>query len=199
MSVNIFPILLASCFGLYANETNNLFITDDGFLSIHRTQLFEEAKKTKESLPANEFPEGNWGLAQDGFQLSLRFEKPEFTNSEPITAILLLRNVTNHVVTYLCVSEAGNDGPIRFMVTSDSGKTIAANSPDAMTIVSASHCNLVPNTQQRFLESLNKEYNLTNGIYYVKAHLRVACPGCVEVQSAKVPVKIVGSLTTSGQ
>ena len=54
--------------------TNKLYITDDGWLSVyageptdtHRKALIEQAKKTMESLPAEDFPEGNWGKLQTG-------------------------------------------------------------------------------------------------------------------------------------
>lgn len=188
--LNLFFIVFTSCFALYANETNKVFITDDGFLSIHRTQLLKEAEKAKESLPASEFLEGNWGLIKDGFQLSLRFNKLDFTNGEPITAILLLRNVTNHVITYLYSSEAGKTGPIRFAVSSATGETISTSLPDTTTIISAFHRGLVPDTQQKFLERLDKEFSLTNGTYYVQARLKTSCPKCVVVESAKVPIKL---------
>ena len=62
-------------------------------------QKVKEGKKLKESLPANEYPEGKWGGIKGGFQLSMCFEKQIFTNDEPIMATILVRNVTNHVLS----------------------------------------------------------------------------------------------------
>jgi len=47
-----------------------------------------------ECLPAAENPAGNWGEVVNGYQASLRLSKPQFAVGEPVTAILLLRNVS---------------------------------------------------------------------------------------------------------
>src|SRR5437867_456520 len=100
MKITFILILLLVYRITHAEETNKLFITDNGFLVADHERLLEEAKKSKESLPAEAFPEGNWGSPKKGFQLSLRFDKPTYTNGENITAIILLRNVTNTTVAY---------------------------------------------------------------------------------------------------
>jgi hypothetical protein len=187
------PAFLVSCSCLCADETNRLFLTDDGFLPIHRSQLLLEAKNTKESLPVNQFPEGNWGLVQDGFQLSLRFDRPKYTNDEPVVAIILIRNVTSNVITYMFSSVAGKDGPVRFELFSDSKKPIPTNSSDVILVVSAFHSDVFPGTQIKYLERLDKEFNLTNGTYFVQAQLKVACPSCVDVESAMVPITITSN------
>ena len=45
--------------------------------------------------PAEDDPEGHWGAPSEGYQLSIRLEKETFTNGEPITASVLLRNVSD--------------------------------------------------------------------------------------------------------
>jgi hypothetical protein len=71
--------------GGFSTDTNgNRFISD---------ATAEKAKRTKECQPSSADPEGNWGATNDGLQLSVRFEKSEFTNNEPIVAMFLVRNV----------------------------------------------------------------------------------------------------------
>src|SRR5208282_4622230 len=113
-----------------ADETNKLYLTDDGKSfdgwSLHpekNPKLVQAAKMTKESLPAEVFPEGHWGTVQDGFQLSLRFNKQTYTNGEPIIAALLLRNVTNRILRY-GVGPDYVDCPVGFSVTLADGKQI---------------------------------------------------------------------------
>src|SRR5208283_2339530 len=96
MNLPSLVLLLAAIISVSgAGDTNKVFLTEDGFLRVDRARKLEEAKKSKESLPAEEFPEGNWGTVTNGFQLSLRFEKTAFARGEPIVAVLLLRNTTN--------------------------------------------------------------------------------------------------------
>src|SRR5438876_187923 len=85
----------------------NLFVTDDGKTFWYKSgqrlidiKTIERAEHEKESQPAYQDSEDNWGIATNGFQLSLRFEKSVFTNSEPVVAITFIRNVTNVEETY---------------------------------------------------------------------------------------------------
>jgi len=63
-------------------------------------EQIENAKHAKESRPAEQDPEGNWGPVAEGFQFSLRFEKDAYTNGEPISACVILRNVSDRVLKY---------------------------------------------------------------------------------------------------
>ena len=60
----------------------------------------KDAAKLPESHPAEQDPEGHWGEATNGLQISLRFEKQTFTNGEPVNAVMFMRNVTNQPVAY---------------------------------------------------------------------------------------------------
>ena len=197
--------LFAICFPAFAQtneqssvdaETNLLYITDDGFL-IHvrdgqikmNPQKIEEAKKTRECLSASEFPEGNWGNIQSGFQLSLRLEKESFTNNEPIIATILLRNVTNQVLTFPLINEPGKDGPINLTAVDSKGNMLPVGS-DEITIISSHDEKLFPGTQKKFVERLGQVKLETNETFSVYASITVSCPKCVEVKSAKVPIKI---------
>jgi len=177
-----------------AADTNRLFLTDDGFLSVNHAKKVEDAKQSKESLPADQFPEGNWGVTTNGFQLSLRFEKTAFAAGEPIVAILLLRNVTNNVVKYNVSSVAGQDGPIGFVVSNSAGiiKPIPAESVD---VISSRGGVLAPNTQHKYLERLDKRFDLKkSGSYTVYARFGAGCPNCFEIKSASVTMEIKDSL-----
>lgn len=188
-------------------ETNEIYVT---YSSEHRVMivsnkiqladpahdpgLIAEAKKTRESLPAKDFPEGNLGEATNGCQLSLRFTKATYTNGEPIEAILLLRNVTNQIVKYRYLYEVDRfDGPARFDVVSDSHETIPG--PQTRSFIGGSSMISewpLPNTQHKYVEHLNSGYTLTNGTYTVCAVVRSAdFSHAVEIRSAPVTIKIV--------
>ena len=87
-----------------AHKLKFYFTTDDG--PPYRSPLpfspeqIEKAKHAKDSRPAEKDPEGNWGAVAEGFQLSLRFEKESYTNGEPVTACVILRNVSDRPLVY---------------------------------------------------------------------------------------------------
>jgi hypothetical protein len=194
----IFTVLLGLIWAIApAAETNLFYVTDDGFL-VHQTkdgqismnpQRVEVAKKARESLPASEYPEGNWGTPQNGFQLSMRLNQHTFTNGEPIVATILLRNVTNLVLTFPEIDILGGNGPINLTVLDVNGKSISDGSTD-ITVVSAHDETLFRGTQRKFTEDLSSSGLETNQTYRVYANIRVLCPRCVELESAKVPIII---------
>jgi hypothetical protein len=167
-----------------AAETNELFVTEKytGTIYVgrsvkeHQDQLLELAKTNRECLPAQDFPEGNWGEPYCGFQLSLRFEKNTYTNGEQIIAILLVRNITNNFVNYSSSSCAPEDGPVGLLVTTDKGQTVtppATPPPIIMPAISSGNNggSIPPHTQHKYLERLNSRYILTTGNYLVRASL----------------------------
>jgi hypothetical protein len=139
------------CTPVNADDTNVLFVTDDDFRIALMTPatndgirytgwpevkerynaLLTQAQNSEESLPAKDFPEGNWGPVTNGCQLSLRFTKSVFKVGEPVTATLLLRNVTEHTLncSYLA---------FQFRVTSKSGKEITEPLPDSVYTINGS-------------------------------------------------------------
>lgn len=191
-----------------ASETNELYLTDDGYFiedvisgnetsaKYHYDAIIAKAKMSRESLPAIDFGEGNWGIAQNGFQLSLRFERPDFTNGRPITAIVLVRNVTNQILQYF---------QIQMEVITASGQIFPEHQvPGGPTINSLGWRPLLPATQVKELISLDKEYDFTNGNYFVRAVLKdptiklingksVPSVSFTEVKSAEVKIKIENS------
>jgi hypothetical protein len=179
-------LCVAATCSLLASGTNSLFLTDDGFLRIDGAQKVEEAKNTRESLPAEQFPEGNWGPVTNGFQLSLRFEKTNFVSGEAIMAVLLLRNTSTNLLKYRIATVAGMDGPIGFVV-SDAAGVISPISAGQITIISSSELALAPSTQRKYVEQLDKRFPLNKpGSYTVYARLGTGGPHCTEVKSGKV-------------
>jgi hypothetical protein len=200
-------LLLFSIFTLAkAEETNELYLTYDnsGIYApkaeeLHHQKLLAEAKKTRESLPAKDFPEGNWGESVNGLQLSLRFGKHLFTNGEPITAILLARNTTNRYVQYGATpNRRGNgDGPISFIATTAAGEVLKNEEPP--WFIGGYNYMIAPQMQRKHLELLNEKYSLTNGTYFIHASVIIGVVKSAvgkpviewpEVKSADVPIKI---------
>jgi len=190
--MNFFPfsaLLFVCCTHLVAADTNKFFITiddEDRDVSDHTNGL-------NEYLPAEQFLAGNWGQSTNDIQVSLRFEKSCYTNGEPITAIILVRNVTNKTVDYHNIYVDGFDGPVRFFVTSaDNCKVEGIQWGD----VSAKSADVIVGSQRKFLERFDREFHLTNGTYFIQAYVM---PGSrrVYAESARVPITIKS--TSGGQ
>jgi len=144
---------------------------------------------TKESLPSEQFPEGNWGLITNGFQISLQLGESKFAVGEPIVATMLLRNTTTHALKYRCIAFMGIDGPIDFVVTTDSGSAVPSTAiKDAITF--NGDLTLASHTQHKYRERLDKRFDLTNGIYNVSARYTVLGTNRFEIESAQVRIKI---------
>jgi hypothetical protein len=188
----------------------NLFLTDNGRLFWYKkgerlveTRVIEEAQKSQESRPAERDPEGHWGAATNGFQLSLRFEKADYTNGEPVTGIILLRNVSDKPLKYTRAAVIGHPSPIAVSVWKD-GKKANLKTDDGMFIVpSAIGVTVHPRTQHRYQLRLERFYDLSqSGTYSVQAEFDVHAPQGVqafhdpargELTSQKVTISITNS------
>jgi hypothetical protein len=178
------PILLLVNVPSFAGQTNETsyaftnyeYSPQKGFVS---TKNITGASQPRESLPVNDFPEGNWGQPMCEAQLSLRFEKTTFTNGEPITAVLLLRNITNHEICLLGSVKTGGNGPINFVVKKEDGHQLTSkwdkpSEPGKISIqVSANGLSVNPQTQLKLHERLDKMYDLPGGTYLVQASLEL--------------------------
>lgn len=167
----IVGLFLACQFYAYAGETNVVYVNDNGRAGFDHAKNIQMAKTARESLPAKDFPEGNWGDVQDGFQLSMRFEKQIFTNGEPIVATVLLRNVTNSDVSlsYSDLPVGYSDGPIGFQIISSARGNMAQHKFELGGEISGGMSFLFYRTQAKFLERVDRRFDLTNGTYSVQA------------------------------
>ena len=106
-------------FGVPEN-TNAMFVTyaqTQNSSPVTQIQL-DAMHGAKESLQAIADPDGNWGQAVEGFQMSIRFNKKSFLTNEPIKVSILLRNTTNHIVGYGAFFGIGMDSPVcNFVIT----------------------------------------------------------------------------------
>jgi hypothetical protein len=189
----------------------NLFLTDDNRLFSYRkgerviqASKIQEAQRANESRPAHQDPEGHWGKVTDGFQLSLRFGKYEFTNGEPVTATILMRNVSGKPLTYPIQSVIGQPSPIYVSVWKDE-RQLRLKRDDPVTIVRfASNVTLQPRTQHKYRLQLDKFYDLrANGPYSVRAEYgssagtggyAVRASGQEAITSQKVTISITNAL-----
>jgi hypothetical protein len=143
----------------------NLFLTDGGGRPLFwyrrsgerliELSRIEEAQRSRESRPASEDPEGHWGPATNGFQLSLRFEKEAYTNGEPVVATMLVRNVSNVRQRYAFSARVS---------AAKSGSPLKRKDDTGLTIIT-SYRFLHPQTQARYQETINHVYDLTPGEY----------------------------------
>lgn len=178
-------------------QTNQVFVTDDGFSIVEgrggivkiKPEKIKESLKLRECLPAAEFREGNWGGVQSGFQLSMRLESTNVSVGNSTVATLLVRNITNHAVAYQVVNIAGRPGPVEICAEDEHGARIDFANDD-LTVISAFDKKVYPNTQRKYIEGLDKRLFNKAQTIYVYASLRVGCPKCVELRSAKIPVKV---------
>ena len=106
MKILLTALILSTSLATVLAETNQFYLTDDFVTHYGDTLPFtpeqiESAKHAKDCRPAEQDPEGHWGQPTEGFQLSIRLQKESFTNGEPVTACVILRNVSGRLLRYL--------------------------------------------------------------------------------------------------
>jgi hypothetical protein len=148
----------------------NIFLTDENglFWYRHHERLVEvnrikDAANLPESRPAEQDPEGHWGEATNGLQISLRFEKQIFTNGEPVNAVMFVRNVTNQPVAYLQLTQ---------ILATKNGKPLnQKNANDGEIFISTPMSAIIfPQTQKKNQKRLDQLFDLTeNGEYIFQA------------------------------
>lgn len=189
-------------FSVEPYKTNTTFVTDDGhiyfkkgFLKYLDPQKFEAAKKFRESLPAKDFPEGNWGLPVEGIQVSLRFNKSSYTNGELIDTIVLVRNTTNEYFLYPPCNNKVTWREVDFKAYTSSNQLVESKPLDNSIHFGGPLVSLLPGIQNKYENHLNDTYDLTNGSYLVQAAIEFSggtSPNgeWIEIKSAKVPIEI---------
>jgi hypothetical protein len=199
----VFAGLLAGGLNLRAEPTgtNLIYVINDGklFFRTNNTgyymdpQKVEAAKTNRECLPAKDFPEGNWGEPLIGYQLSLRFQKQVYANNEPINAILIIRDLTNQVLWYVEDDIIMEQGTAFLQVTSQNGGAMPPKQERSGIITGGKMGILAPGTQNRFEASLDHRYQLTNGMYRVRASVKFPAwkiPGPDGTNITYAPVKV---------
>lgn len=148
----------------------NIFLTDDGKVFWYKpgqrlvdVKKIRAAQASKESRPASQDPDGHWGIATNGLQLSLRFKKLAFTKGEPVVVTLLLRNVTNSPVTFLRALIPQQPSPINVLVFKDGKQLPVEGEKGKIEVTSANTITIYPQTQLKYSVKLNDFYNLTIG------------------------------------
>jgi hypothetical protein len=173
--------LLAVLNTVLADETNAVYITTlDNLYTPARVSdemplgKAKHAEVMPEWSPARDFSKGNWGEPENGMQLSLRFEKQIFKNGERIVAIILVRNVTNHVVEYDETHGGFGDGPVSFEVTNLHGELLKQKDDSAQIVINDQTTRgVMPHIQVKFQERLDTRFDFSNGVYSVQAKIKV--------------------------
>lgn len=188
--LTIIGLAYAMIANIKAQTTNsipkNIFLTDDGKVFWYKSgqrlidvRKIEAAQNSSESRPASEDPEGHWGQATNGFQLSLRFERRTFTNGETIVATVLMRNITDRPQTYF--------RPIQIVAIKDGNVLKRKDNMEPKQITVSPETTLFPQTQHKYKENLSQIFDLAeNGEYIFQA-----VSNQPNVTSQKVSVLIV--------
>ena len=170
-----------------AGQTNMLFRTTsiDGSEGISLEELkMRTAGKlsgiySRETLPADQFPEANWGQLTNGIRVSVRTSdtnlnsKTNFTVGRPLHIAILLRNESENVVRYTAAHWINY--PFALTLTRN-GTRIAPRIP---SVEGGAHDGSVfgrsvpPGSQHREILRLDKIYDLSlPGDYEVSAELK---------------------------
>ncbi len=122
-------------------------------------RMLTRAKRAKESQPAADDPEGNWGRVEEGFQLSVRFDKAEFIASEPITGSVIVRNVSPSLLRYAVFRGSGVDTPVCNLTVVD-GHGIPVTRFSQVVDGSSTVLDLLPSTQRKHPFRLDQRFEL---------------------------------------
>jgi hypothetical protein len=180
----------------------DLIQTRIGYVDLN---LVDRTRDQRECLPVKDFPEGNWGQATNDVQVSLRFDKQSYTNQEPITTIVMVRNFGSKDFEFYdseCISRDALPGPATFFTYDQSDQPLVAQKPEHLSLrLGGGGLNVInPGTQFKFFDKLNRAYALTNGCYYVEASITAyhlldtntqPCKiSFYQIKSARVPLEI---------
>lgn len=140
--------------------------------SLKEAREFYDNTLVRETLPAEEYPEGNWGPVTNGLRMSIRFYQTTFTNGEPIHAIILWRNVGADPGYFS--SASWENYPFELYLSHEGNKIKPLmprlNQDPASFDGSAGGSTVEPGTQWRFNLRLDKIFDLNHpGTYELKA------------------------------
>ncbi len=152
---------------IYLTDNDRLLTTDpitkkSGFFA----SALREARKSSECRPATNDLAGNWGKSEAGFQMSLRFYQPVYTNNQPIVAVVILRNVSSQTQRW---SMDWIPERFYFTVNGPNGRQATRKTESPSIITSGpSWITVSPKTQRRFEINLSEKFDLrTFGRYSI--------------------------------
>jgi hypothetical protein len=169
---------------------NKVYITDrrvgDFTPFIPSSKQVEEARQAPESRVSDEDVQGNWSSPSDGFQMSVRLGKVIFTNGEPITARILVRNISDKPLEYDFSDPRNFD--FEFSASRDGLPLESKDSPHPNQLMSEKirelasgkrhFAELPVGTQREFVFNLEKTFALTaSGQYKLLVQRSFVKPG----------------------
>jgi len=153
----LFSALVMAVVPLVAVQTTNtnyFFVTT--FSDGRYPDEVEASRNAKESRSADDDLEGNWGTVSEGFQLSVRFDKPVYAFGESITAMIVLRNVSVEDLQYHELLGLGRD--FKMLVVNEQGRALADLAEHSRGKIRRQ--TLFKGTQHRFEVNLERRFDL---------------------------------------
>jgi hypothetical protein len=200
MKTIIAVAVILTFFGnIRAQDTNTIFLTVDskayfgeGAISNAYVGQAEAATGLPESRPSELDPEGHWGGAVGGFQMSIRFSTNRFEVGVPIVATVLIRNAGTNAIILM----APHSSSIEFLATDIYGKSLLAMGTSKVTVSGPTSLRIPGHRQIRYSFDLGKMFNFTKpGSYRVIArrNLLYKLTEKIELSSAPATVEVVDS------
>lgn len=179
ISIRLAPTALAQSVEVPFNSLTNTFLNVEDFdfaaqqmssAHIDKRKL-EKAKESPESKPENEYPEGNWGPPSEGFRISLHFPKTNYTNGEPIEAVVLIRNISRQTISYLF---EGPEWSLYFSARDGQNHLVKDLRPSESWGLGGKELPVYPSTQRRLVLRLDGHFNFAvPGDYAVTVRAKV--------------------------
>jgi hypothetical protein len=184
-------ILAAALARAQQPETANPYVTVRP--SVGEPPEPEAVQNAKESRPADDDPEGNWSEVVNGFQLSLRFETEVMRQGSPVSANILLRNISDTPREFVFPSGKGF-GLCQFIITRDGSDPLVRI--DEQRLFSIKALSLHPKTQWKWSARLNDMFKMdAPGSYRVTGVTAVGEPP-VEIRTRTVFIQIAATNST---
>lgn len=181
--LTVMGILLLTGLRSWSNETNT-YTTLGPFDQPPSVpaQSVTLSNRPEESLPASQDPEGNWGKASEGLQLSIRFEKDSFKSGEPIVGSVLVRNTSDKSLWYFDFYGAGADSVVCEFIVLDVEKQVVSRSQTNRWLNVKDGRNMRievhAGTQRKYPIGIDQRFKMnTPGKYFIQAKKRVPKAG----------------------
>jgi hypothetical protein len=184
-----------------SRSSTNFFRTDNRSGFDAESKDDEERSEIKESRPADQDPDGHWGPALDGLQLSLRFKKQAYTNGENIIAIVLIRNVSSNSIDYDAMYTSAYPSPINISASKDQERLKIKKPPDWHG-GSLRRTQLPPQSQDKYEVNLNQFFELVKHTIFPRDRdILISSTGCIsEIRTAfKLTKSFLGRLPSPSQ